>query len=518
MSFRGEQVIKGTTYVFEAIAQWDAEKQQSRQKRIYIGKKDPVTGAFLPNKKYYELYGEDADTTNFQTSSVMKSVDFGNIYLMDHASSACGLKQVLVETFPDCWEDILVCAMHSCSENEALYLCEDWAHNSRVPSAPSSQDISRLLKELDEDRRMLFYKKWAQLRGEKEYLALDISFVSSWSELINYVEYGYNRDHEDLPQVNLAMLFGEDSRLPVFARVYPGSIKDVSTLAGMVAFLDQLQLKQMHFVMDKGFYSAKGVGVLLEKYIKFAIGLPFSTGMAKEAVRENTEAIASPANAIEVDGHIYYAAVKKLTINRRRTYLHIYYDRERAAKEHDRLMHKVIRIENGLIDGTVRMDSTEAQKYFSFQKNREGTYNIHRKEDFIREQLELTGYFVILTNDSKDPEYILNIYRTKDVVEKSFDNIKNELDLERLRIHSDKAMEGRIFIGFISLIITSYIRKIMEDKNLYSSYSLSKLYSELKKLRLIQFKNGKQVLTELTSNHKAIFKAFNMKVPVPSSL
>ena len=36
MSFRGEQVIKGTTYVFEAIAQWDAEKQQSRQKRIYI--------------------------------------------------------------------------------------------------------------------------------------------------------------------------------------------------------------------------------------------------------------------------------------------------------------------------------------------------------------------------------------------------------------------------------------------------------------------------------------------------
>ena len=107
MSFRGEQVIKGTTYVFEAIAQWDAEKQQSRQKRIYIGKKDPVTGAFLPNKKYYELYGEDADTTNFQTSSVMKSVDFGNIYLMDHASSACGLKQVLVETFPDCWEDIL---------------------------------------------------------------------------------------------------------------------------------------------------------------------------------------------------------------------------------------------------------------------------------------------------------------------------------------------------------------------------------------------------------------------------
>ena len=32
MSFRVEQVIKGTTYVFEVIARWDPEK---RQPRIY---------------------------------------------------------------------------------------------------------------------------------------------------------------------------------------------------------------------------------------------------------------------------------------------------------------------------------------------------------------------------------------------------------------------------------------------------------------------------------------------------
>lgn len=518
MSFRGEQTIKGTTYVFEAVAQWNAEKQQSRQKRVYIGKKDPITGQFLPNKKYYELYGKDAKVENLQTFSIMKSVDFGNIYLMDCAASACGLKQVLKECFPDSWEEILTCAMHSCSENEALYLCEEWAHNSCVPSAPTSQSISKLLKELDEDSRMKFYRKWAGLRGEKEYLALDISSISSWSELINYVEYGYNRDHEDLPQINLAMLFGEESRLPVFTRVYPGSLKDVSTLIGMTEFMEQLKIKQMHFVMDKGFYSAKGINILLGKYIKFAIGIPFSTKIAKETLRENLSLLENPANAIEIGGHIYHALSIRKTINGRRAYVHIYYDRERAAKEHDRLMHKIIRIENGLADGSVRMDSAEAKKYFSFQKNGEGSYNIHRKEDVIRKKLEFSGYFVIMSNDSKDSEYILQVYRTKDVVEKSFDNIKNDLDLERLRIHSDAAMEGRIFLGFISLIITSYIRGIMEKKNLYSKYSLSKMYSELKKLRLIQFGNGKQILTELTSNHKEIFKAFDIEQPDVTSL
>ncbi len=77
------------------------------------------------------------------------------------------------------------------------------------------------------------------------------------------------------------MLFGEKSRILVFSHIYPGSVKDVITLTSMVIFLEQLQLRQMYFVMDKGFYSTKGVGVLLEKYIKFAIGVPFSTGVIK---------------------------------------------------------------------------------------------------------------------------------------------------------------------------------------------------------------------------------------------
>ena len=169
-------------------------------------------------------------------------------------------------------------------------------------------------------------------------------------------------------------------------------------------------------------------------------------------------------------------------------------------------MHKIIKIENGLIDGTVRMDSGSRKT-----RKEPITYTGRRMSSGNSWNWQDTLLFWAMTVK------ILNIYRTKDVVEKSFDNIKNELDLEKLRIHSDKAMEGRILIGFIALIITSYIRKIMEDKNLYSSYSLNKLYSELKKLRLIEFKNGKQVLTELT-NHKTIFKAFNLKAPAPSSL
>lgn len=40
-----------TTYVYESISYWDAEKGQSRSKRKCIGKIDPITGDVVPTGK-----------------------------------------------------------------------------------------------------------------------------------------------------------------------------------------------------------------------------------------------------------------------------------------------------------------------------------------------------------------------------------------------------------------------------------------------------------------------------------
>jgi transposase len=50
----------------------------------------------------------------------------------------------------------------------------------------------------------------------------------------------------------------------------------------------------------------------------------------------------------------------------------------------------------------------------------------------------------------------LKIYRAKDAVEKGFFRLKNDLDFHRLRIHSDTAMHGKVFIGFIALILIGW--------------------------------------------------------------
>ena len=268
--FRVEQNIKGTTYVYQVTAYWDSTKKQARQKRICIGKKDPRTGELIPSKTQIPPRG---------------CRDYGNFHLLHSFATELGLIDGLKEHFPETWQEILTCAFYEISERKPLYLCEQWSESTQTIDGItlSSQRISDLLQELgkSDHQRQAFFKSWATHRAEQEYLAFDITSVSSYSTLIEFLEYGYNRDGEDLPQINLAMLFGETSLLPIFYSTSQGSIRDMSSLSNMILQAEYLEMKKIRFVMDKGFYSEANVAEMLKKRVRFAISVPFTTLRAK---------------------------------------------------------------------------------------------------------------------------------------------------------------------------------------------------------------------------------------------
>jgi len=79
---------------------------------------------------------------------------------------------------------------------------------------------------LDEDGRQIFLAAWLRYRSESECLCFDITKVSSYFALNEHVKYGENRDGKDLRQLNLALLFGQKSMLPVYYRELPRNISD----------------------------------------------------------------------------------------------------------------------------------------------------------------------------------------------------------------------------------------------------------------------------------------------------
>lgn len=58
--------------------------------------------------------------------------------------------------------------------------------------------------------------------------------------MIDFVRRGYNRDGDDLAQINLLMVTSENTHLPIYYRILSGSIKDVPALKESVGNLKLL--------------------------------------------------------------------------------------------------------------------------------------------------------------------------------------------------------------------------------------------------------------------------------------
>ena len=188
--------------------------------------------------------------------------------------------------FADDWQKILTCAYYLVSEGGALCHVSEWITRNRVPYNCSliSQRITELLTRITPSMQQEFFQKWININKQDKYYAMDITSISSYSDFIEFVRWGYNRDGEEFPQINLLMLTGEKSRLPIYYRIIPGNIKDVSTLQESLKTLELINAGTLHYVMDKGFYSEKNIDAFYDRHLKFMVGVPFTASFAKDAV------------------------------------------------------------------------------------------------------------------------------------------------------------------------------------------------------------------------------------------
>jgi transposase len=123
------------------------------------------------------------------------------------------------------------------------------------------------------------------------------------------------------------------------------------------------------------------------------------------------------------------------------------------------------------------------------------------------------GYFVLLSNDIKDPATALRIYRKKDMVEKVFDNLKERLEMRRTTVHSDQTLQGKFFLQFLALIYVSYIRKCMSDNNLYQNYTMQTLIDSLDVIERFEYEEQHPYYSEITEKQRKLYANFGAEPP-----
>ena len=83
--------------------------------------------------------------------------------------------------------------------------------------------------------------------------------------------------------------------------------------------------------------------------------------------------------------------------------------------------------------------------------------------------------------------------------------------MKRLRIHTSAAMEGRLFIQYIALILSSQIRNIMHKNKDFKCRNMQDVIDEMKSMRVISIEGkNKQLYTTPTAFQKRIIELFQL--------
>lgn len=123
------------------------------------------------------------------------------------------------------------------------------------------------------------------------------------------------------------------------------------------------------------------------------------------------------------------------------------------------------------------------------------------------------GYFALMSNGIKDPVEAVKVYRTKDLIEKSFGNLKERLDMRRMSVSSEENFEGKLFVQFVALMYLSYIKKQMDDHGLFKSYTMQTLLDDLDIIEYYQQPGRAHHLSEITKKQSSLYEVMDVTVP-----
>lgn len=527
----------GIIYAYETQYHWDKEKKQSCAKRVCVGKVDPITGEIIPtcgrDKKLEEKATVTATgKTGPKPFAQTRHLYYGATYLFDKLAEELGLTSDLKQCFPDSYKKLLSIAYYLILEdNNHLYRFEKWNFTHKHPYGAdiASPRSSEFFASITDEQVNKFFRLQGKRRVEEEYRAYDSTSISSYSETLAQVQYGKNKEEDKLPQLNLLLVFGEESDIPFYYRKLAGNIPDSKTVKHFLEDLDILGFGKTKFVMDRGFYSENNINGLYREHVKFLVCIKLSFKFIKKNLDDvyddirmfhnYDDSIATYGYTVSTEWDYTQERPYKGDVirDKRRMYNHYYYSIEKGADDEQAFDKRIANLHKELLeDKLVESHKKAYEQFFEIKTTPKCGRQVYYKEDAIKEIRKYLGYFALITNETMDAFTALHLYGMKDVVEKAVGNIKERLNMRRLLVSSEKGLDGKIFAEFVALILVSYLDHKMKESGLYSEYTMQALLDKLDVLECFEDAKHSLRIGERLSKQAEIYKTIEIEVPTSS--
>ena len=383
---------------------------------------------------------------------------------------------------------ILWAITYEITTQNPLYRLQSWSLNTpfvdeKVGLSPAS--ITRLCQFLGENEETikLFFRLWIEINNRPSSLVCDNTSISSYGKNVSYLERGYNRDGEKLEQLNISCVFSRNTTLPLFYRLLPGSVTDITTINETIEWLKSFHIESFSLALDRGFFSRENLIYFVEQKIDFTIGVPCCKCKEAQALIKEKCGDFENIKISMMETYTEYLHTQGVfTIkteddeNTIELAAHIYMDKAKHVQDCNDLdtIARTILLDaknktfNTLEDAKKYLStfklSEESESMFRFLEVQQLVTNSNNTTEKSKDTLQTlytldlafeqfsqlkkeAGIFMILNSNLKaSGDETLRDNKSRDLQEKIFNVWKNETDNNRIRVSSDPSARGKIFL------------------------------------------------------------------------
>lgn len=439
------RLIRGRYYLYEVTSKWDPQEKKTRKITVkFLGTITEAEG-FVESEKArlrkQQLRVERVQVKEYGITAAIDAV-FGDTV------------DALKKYFPDSWQRLICLAYgrlvyRSPLKNMAFHHSNSYLSELYLGLDLSGKSLSYFLRDLGEDRgRIVDFCRSFKVIDDS--ILFDGTDIFSYSEQMELPKFSRSKQGTYGNTINLMCVFSTKLQMPVYYRLLPGNIKDVSAFK---LCLEESGVKDAVVVMDKGFASSSNIKAIENSGLKFIIPLKRDSTLIDYTKLES-------GDKGHLDGFFKYEERfiwhYTIPVDAKKSITVFLDDELRTREQHDYLN----RVTNDVADYSV--DKFHAKQY----------------------QL---GSLAIMENTGKAPRDVYADYKTRGNVESMIDSLKNIVEADRTCMQNQLALEGWMFINLIALKWYYAILNLLKKHELNQKYSpmdFLMFLSEIKKVKI----------------------------------
>jgi transposase len=368
-------------------------------------------------------------TSDIEVESVKR---YGDVLCVDKISHEIGLP-VLVS------KPILLLAYSHLLDNVSMRNMEEWVKQTEIPEAlglkcVSTKTLYSALEDLDDSDFMVveesIYKTFSQREKDETVVVVDVTdtYFEGGNGSSSKKRRGKDGKCKNLLQICLAVTLKHG--FPVMHKTYDGNVSGVRIFQDMVAELKTRGLESI--IVDRGMHSRDNIQMMQELRMKLILG-------------------ARKTREIKRD-----------------------------------FLYKLVRDDIYRRDTRIVLNNTtvHAKSFPYLDGNLVVVYNpeleVHQKENHYArggtdEDAKYLGYSLIYHNTLLDETTVVKQYFEKDVIERSFKQIKGVLSLRPVRMWLRNHVNGHVRVCYLSYAILTMLGYEIKDLKISPQEALEKL-------------------------------------------